>query len=283
MTRISNNMYNYDGYVYVPRSKDDATTGFILASLASSAIMGTLPLFNKPFIKQMKKEHLNNHLYRDSLFKSLDISGLKEKGVEIIHTQFSDADLLAKDAKQIIDRDIKAGLNACYIPTQKIVKLNTEKAAISGFHELGHAMNNLKGKLSNLLQKCRYPGYSLAALMGTVALFSTPKPKDAPKDFNDYIRDNCGKIAFIGMLPTVAEEALASHRGIKLARKSGLAEPLVKNLKKFYGKALLTYTGNAIATGLAVFAAAKITEHFTRPKKVSLQSPLIQPRFYQEG
>ena len=283
MTRISDNMYGYDGYVYIPRSKNDATTGFILASMASSAIMGTMPLFTKPFMKQMKQEHSNNHLYKDAFFKSFDISGLKEKGVRILDTQFTALDRLAADKKQIIDRDIKAGLNACYAPNQKVVKLNAEKATISGFHELGHAMNNLKGRFSKILQKCRYPGYTIAGLMGTVALFSASKPKDAPKDLDDYIRDNCGKIAFIAMLPTVAEEALASYKGIKLAQKSGLDKSLIKNLKKFYSKALLTYAGNAVATGLAVFAASKITEYFTRPEKVKVQSSSAQPHFYQEG
>lgn len=280
---ISNNMYNYNGNIYAPRSEGDAWAGFLLASAASSAIMGTMPLFSKPFTKQMKQEHMNNSLYKDALFKSLDISGLKEKGVRIHNTRFSAADLLAKDPKQIVNKDIKAGLNACYVPSQKIVKLNTDKACISGFHELGHAMNNLKGKFTNILQKCRYPGYTIAGLMGTVALFSTPKPKEAPKNFEDHIRDNCGKIAFIAMLPTVAEEALASYRGVKLAKKSGLNKSLIKNLKKFYSKALLTYTGNAAITGLAVFAAAKITELFTRPKKINVQSSSIPYQFYREA
>ena len=70
------------------------------------------------------------------------------------------------------------------------------------------------------------------------------------------------------MLPTVAEEALASHKGIKLAKQAGLSEPLVKNLRKFYGKALLSYAGYAVLTGISVFAMSKITELFTRPKKV---------------
>ena len=70
------------------------------------------------------------------------------------------------------------------------------------------------------------------------------------------------------MLPTVFEEGLASYKGIKLARKSGLAESLIKNMKKLYGKALLTYIGHATATGLAVGAASMIMDKFTRPTKV---------------
>ena len=70
------------------------------------------------------------------------------------------------------------------------------------------------------------------------------------------------------MLPTVFEEGMASYKGLKLAKKTGLAAPLIKNMKKLYGKALLTYIGHATATGLAVGAANIIMDKFTRPKKV---------------
>ena len=53
-----------------------------------------------------------------------------------------------------------------------------------------------------------------------------------------------------------------------MAKKAGLGETAVKNLKKFYGKALLSYAGYALVTGLSVFAASKIMDKFTRPKKV---------------
>lgn len=78
----------------------------------------------------------------------------------------------------------------------------------------------------------RWPGRIAAGWMGTIALFSTPKPKDAPKTNFDHVKENCGKIAFACMLPTVFEEGMASYKGIKIARKTGLAEPLIKNLEK---------------------------------------------------
>ena len=62
---------------------------------------------------------------------------------------------------------------------------------------------------------------------------------------------------------------MASYKGIKLAKENGLSEALVKNLKKFYGKALLSYGGYALVTGLAVFVASKITEIFTRPQRIN--------------
>jgi hypothetical protein len=265
------NTYTYNGSEYRRRSENEARAGLIIASVASGVIMSVLPSFSNPFLKQMNKEHKNNNLYKDAFFKSVKMSGLEEKGLTIVNTCFNNSveEQLYNSGKKIADGDIKAGLNACYIPDYKAIKLNTEKATISGFHELGHAMNNLKSKFGRILQKSRIPGYTIAGLMGTAALFSRPKPREAKRNLEDVLLDNCGLIAFAGMLPTVAEEALASRNGIKLAKQAGLAEPLVKNLKKFYGKALLSYVGYAVLTGLSVFATSEIMQIFTRPEKIS--------------
>lgn len=267
------NTYTYNGNQYRKRSENEARAGFIIASVASGIIMSVLPSFSNPFLKQMKKEHHNNYLYKDAFFKSVELSGLKDKGLSIADTQFSSRteEQLFNSGKKVADGEIKAGLNACYIPEYRAIKLNTEKAAISGFHELGHAMNNLKGRFGKLMQKCRVPGYTIAGIMGTAALFSRPKPKEAKRNIEDVVLDNCGLIAFAGMLPTVAEESLASYKGVKLAKEAGLSETLIKNLKRFYGKALLSYVGYAILTGLSVFAASKITQIFTRPEKIERQ------------
>lgn len=252
-------------YVYVPSTQADAEKGFLVASTAASAIMGTMPLYSKPFTKQVLKEHARNHLYKDAFLKSIENSGLKDKGlsfVNVVSTLGNNVD------KTLVD--IQKGVNACYSPTTKQVLVNAEKASITGFHELGHAMNHLNSPVGKFLQKLRKPGYVIAGLMGTLALFSRPKPKEAKRNALDVVLDNSGKIAFAALLPTVVEEAMASYKGIKLAKQAGLKKPLINNLKKFYGKALLSYAGYAVATGLSVFAASKIMQHYTRPKKVDM-------------
>ena len=254
------NSYYYDGNQYIPRTQGDSSKGFILASLASSAIMGTLPAFSKPFSSQLIKEHSQNDLYKDAFEQSINISGLDKKGVQIIPAQF------LRDKS-----DVCCGQNAYYMPKTKQIVINTDKISIAGFHEAGHALNDLKGKWGKLLSKMRWPGRAVAGFMGYVALFQRTKPKEAPKDKMDFIKDNCGKIAFLSMLPTVFEEGMASYKGVKLARKTGLAEPLIKNMKKLYAKALLTYVGHATATGLAVGAASVIMDYFSRPKKVQME------------
>lgn len=266
MSRIDNNYYrqggyyypkNQDsgsdkGYYYKPRSQESAELGWVLATVASGLVYKLLPSFSNPFLKQMGKEHANNHLYKDTYIKAVKDSCLE--GLKRVHIE---------DAS-----DIGRGFNACFVPLTKEIRLNENLASISGFHELGHAMNNMKPGIGKFLQKLRGPGYALAGLMGTVALFSRSKPKDADRNPLDFVQDNCGKIAFAAMLPTVIEESMASYKGIRAAKKAGLSKPLVNNLKKFYGKALLSYAGYAVIAGVATYAASKITEKFTRPKKV---------------
>ena len=268
MSRIDNNYYRQGGYYYPkaqdseiekgyyykPRSQEAAEIGWLLASVASGLVYKLLPSFSNPFLKQMGKEHANNHLYKDTFIKAVDNSGLIKKGLKTIH--IADAS------------DIGRGFNACFVPATKEIRLNMDKATISGFHELGHAINNMKPGIGRFLQKLRKPGYTIAALMGTVALFSRNKPKEADRNALDFVQDNCGKIAFAAMLPTVIEESMASYKGIQAAKKAGLSKPLIQNLKKFYGKALLSYGGYAVIAGVATYAASKIMEKFTRPKKI---------------
>lgn len=248
--------YYYDGNQYTPRSQNEATKGFILSSIASGALLRASWLLNRPFEAQIKKEHSQNYLYKDAFFKSYEISGLKNKNCKIELAQFESGTAESK------------GLNAFYENLSRIIKLNTEKASILGFHEMGHAMNDLMSKSGKLLQKMRYPGYAIAGLMEYYAIFSRTKPKGAPRNLTDIIEDNCGKFAFFAMLPVVAEEAIASSKGIQLAKKAGLSEPLIKNMKKLYGKALLTYASRAVFGGVAVALSRFIMDKYTRPKIV---------------
>ena len=267
---IQSNGYNQPRYRQ--RTQAEAEIGFWAASIATGLLYKALPSFSNPFLNQMGKEHSNNYLYKDVFEKSVRNSELEAKGLKFLDTQFSPSDVFKMRngmGDAIEHLDIKQGFNACYVPDAKVVMLNADKATISGFHELGHAMNHLNSKFGRFLQKLRRPGYAIAALMGTIALISRKKPEGEKRNALDFVQDNCGKIAFLSLMPTVIEEAMASHKGIKLAKENGLSEALVKNLKKFYGKALLSYGGYALVTGLAVFVASKITEIFTRPQRIN--------------
>lgn len=251
--------YYYNGNEYVRRNYAEMEAGYWIASAASAAILSPLTLANKPLHKQVLKEQLNNDLYKDKFIKAFEKSNLKEQGVTLMHPE-DIGDFVSSYAK---------GTNAAFVPKTRQVIINMDKSSFLGFHELGHAINQLKSPLLTKLNARFYGiGYAIAGWMGYLALFSRTKPKDAPKNFEDKIKDNCGKIAFAAMLPVVAEEALASHKGIKLAKSAGVGEAGIKTLKQLYRKALYTYAGRCVLGGLAVGASSMIMDYFSRPKKV---------------
>ncbi len=248
----------YNGQEYSQRSANEGLAGYFLASAASGAVLAPAAIPSYFAQKQLLKEQINNAQYKDAFIKAHESSGLKAKGVKIIEAQ-----------KEFGSNAFIKGQNAAYIhsPAGNVVYINTDKISCAGFHELGHAMNNLMSKYGvKYLQKARKPCYAIAALMEYFAIFSRTKPKGAPRSFTDVIEDNCGKIAFFAMLPVVAEEAIASYRGYNLAKKAGLSKTLLKNVKKMQGTALSTYIAGAALGGLAVYTSRKIMDSFTRPK-----------------
>ena len=250
--------YIYDGNVYQTRSPLNGLEGYIAATAVSGAILSPLAYIGKLPVRQIKKEEQYNPIYKDCLYKALHKSGLYDMGVDIIKAQNAD-----------ISHEYKSGRNAAYLIPDKKVIINTNKSACLGFHELGHAMNNLMSKYGiKYLTKMRYPGYVIAGIMEYFAIFSRTKPKEAQRNIMDIIEDNCGKIAFLAMMPMVAEEAIASIRGMKLAEEAGLPKELRQNMKKLLSKALMTYGGKAVLGGLAVYASRKIMDYFTRPKNI---------------
>ncbi|MCQ2753773.1 MAG: hypothetical protein MJ231_01860 [bacterium] len=264
MSKIQNSIiYDNDGNAYRRRSNKSALAGYMVGSAASTIVLGALPYFSKPSAKQLEKEVVNNSQYKDLFIKSFEKSGLKEKGVTIVDV----AKRPVFDSTGAI-AEVKAGRNAFYSPKTKEIYVNLDKASITAFHEAGHAINHLSSKVGGILQKCRAPGLAIASIMGTIALLTHQKPKNAKRNAYDWVQDNCGKIAAIAIAPTVVEEAIASYRGIKLAKSVGATENITKHLKKFYGKALFSYIGLAAVVGFSVFVASKIMEKFTRPRKL---------------
>ena len=248
----------YNDTYYMPRSEKDQMAGFVLASIASGAIMKGLSVTGDVFHRELVRQQKNNDIYKTYLDKAMKLSELDDI-VKIIPAQ-KHPGRFPIEAK---------GENAFFSPTTKEIVLNTEKISHAGFHELGHAMNDLKSKYGvKYLAKMRYPGYLIAGLMEYFSVFSRTKPKEAKRNIKDYIEDNCGKIAFAAMTPVIAEEAIASYRGVKIAKKAGLSEPLINNLKKLYKKALSTYVAHAALLGLAIGASRMIMDYFTRPRKI---------------
>ena len=83
-----------------------------------------------------------------------------------------------------------------------------------------------------------------------------------------FIKDNCGKLAFLGTLPTILEEGLASVKGAKLA-KEVLSPQNYKLLNKFNGAAWLSYLGMGVGITAATVLASKVRDAIAKPEKVA--------------
>lgn len=177
-----------------------------------------------------------------------------------------------KEFQRLIKATIE-GRNALYIPFTKQIMINTKELSWAAFHELGHAMNHNINKLTKYLALSRYGFVGLAPIFVGIGLFKNKKkdgehPKGTFDKITTFIKDNCGKLAFLSMVPTMAEEGLASINGGKLAKKV-LSADLYKKVCKSNAIAWCTYLVGATMIGLGANLAVRIRDKIAQPKSES--------------
>ena len=140
---------------------------------------------------------------------------------------------------------VARGENAFYTDQFKLAVAPKSKPSLI-LHELGHAINAHKGKFLRAMQKSRmYVSAVPTALLMLNGLF---KRKDNNPNF---IERNAGVIGFAAFLPTIAEEGLASIRGVKAAKATLGKSVNLAPLKRNYFFAWLTYLIAGIGLGVA--------------------------------
>lgn len=210
--------------------------------------------------------------------KILTNTGLKEKGVKVfIHDGSKECDnqfcdmlnkldpskkRLNEISKNNLFNNMKYGANACYIDNNKTVIINNKNLFTSVYHELGHAMNANTNIFSKALSKARNyitpMGISILApitlAIGLAHKVDRNKPiekKDKVEKTLDFVADNAGTITLVSYTPLLAEEGLASIRGLNQAKKV-LPKDKVSKLAKNYLKAWGTYAKVAAVTSALV-------------------------------
>ena len=131
-------------------------------------------------------------------------------------------------------------------------------------HELGHVKNNISFGFGKFLQVTRHalamnPMCYLPLFILGVAAFRDKK-NDGEKSEStigkglDFVKDNCVGLTAATQIPTLAEEGLASAKGLKMV-KNYVKPNEFKMLRGAMGKAWWTYfCGAAAFTGM-VFVA----------------------------
>lgn len=184
--------------------------------------------------------------------------------------------------KQNVFNMFKEGANAAYFPDTKDVVVSKHNLYSSAYHELGHAMNANGGFAAKALQKARVLtplGVSIVAPIAlAVGIFhkvDNTKPQEDKSKLEktaDFISNNAGKLTLASYVPLLAEEGLASIRGVKHAAKH-LSPDKVTKLAMNYTKAWGTYAlvaglvSGGVALGIAVTKGikAKFAEQKTAP------------------
>lgn len=176
---------------------------------------------------------------------------------------------LAKNRMESYINLVKEGKNAFYAPLQKTIILPEKGKGLqlTCFHELGHSLNYLSGKFSNILRKTRQPSIllGLALTIGALTLKSEKNAVDEngekKKGVRQFIKNNVGIIAAASYLPTILEEGLASLKGQKLAKDALKSAPdLLKKVRLSNLAGFGSYVAMAAATGLVAELAVKVKD-----------------------
>lgn len=213
--------------------------------------------FYKYYYRKSRTKFLNNISPTENMNfmtganQALDDFGLKSKGVRI-----KDIRNIA-DAQTEMQEKAAEGKKAFYSPYKKTAYINGEKRAISVFHELGHAVNHTSTGIGNKLHTARR--FSKKAAIGILALSLLEKSDDDPS----FLKDNCGKLAFAAMTPLIAEEALASRNGQKIA-KNYIRYDTLNKMKIWNARCLSTYVIGATAIGAATWLAVKVKDFISK-------------------
>ena len=256
----------------------DAITGLFI----SRALKNTSKNISTDEFKQLET----------AIENTINNSGLKEKGVEIIKATKENSkkitDIISKDfscgvmkfapksikeflSKNVVSQ-IEDGANALYaVSAKKIIMPEGGKLGLALFHEAGHAMNANLSKFGKVLQKCR-PLTLLAIPISLIALLKTKKaPDEQPKNKLDkattFIKNNAGKLTFAAFLPAILEEGLASLKGNKFAKQL-LSPDLAKKVAKTNALGFTSYLLAATLSAVGLYAGVKVKDAIAHKKEI---------------
>lgn len=229
--------------------------------------------------------------------KIVEESGLKKKGIKLAFIDGSKESL--EHLKNVCANEVKPktalgrrllntytqmfgkGANAAFFQTSNECIVHSKNLYTSVYHELGHAMNANGNWLTKGLQRARglTPlGASIVAPFALgVALFhkvDNTKPKEQKgivEKSLDFVANNAATITAASYVPMLAEDGLASIRGLK-AVKPHLGKNMTLKLAKNYTVAFGTYAIAAIGVSLGVKCGIWLANKIKNPKNTEPKS-----------
>lgn len=247
------------------------TAGAMIGSGTIQALCGIPALSSVYAMSKIKVPKDKVDLIHNASEKALELGNVKNKGVSIKYLRPSGKKLSLIEKMLLIinpletEHAISEGLNAAFNPFENKIYLPKEKLAFSAFHEIGHSINFNNSKFWKGMQNMN--GISIYLAMLPILYGSMTQKSEATDDkklnklqkTNNFIRDNAGKLSFAIMLPTLAEEGMASIRGQKLANKL-LPKNLANTVLKGNALGYTSYLASALGLSAAAYTAVKIKD-----------------------
>lgn len=204
----------------------------------------------------------------------------KQKIADIIKTEMDKRfkffpEMYRKDKMQSTINMINSGQNAAYIPSGNAIIMPEKDLVLSTYHEIGHAANANFSKIGSILQKIRPMGY-LVVPVSFIALIKTKKApgeksQSALGKTTDFIKENAGKLTFLGFMPILIEEAMASIKGEGFAKKV-LSPELLKKVSKSNKIAYSTYLALATLSSVGIALGVRVKDAIAKPELVRKES-----------
>ena len=280
-----------DGKKYEKAGLAKTTAAVIAANTASRIVQAAaMHLGAIPFSHVTLDE--NNDIYKSAAEKTFKKTGLDKKGIKFINITPENFDDVLKEMDKksgILEKipflnksvttqrnslaaEAAMGINAMYAPELKKIFVNKDEASVLVFHEIGHALNFNKMGIGKVLSKIRGPFIGIAIAAGLISVFKRKKvegeeTKGKIDKITTFFKDNCAKLTFIGFIPMLLEEGLASIKGGKLA-KDFIPKEQLRQLNKNNAAAWLSYLGLAIGSTVGVKLASFIRDKITKPKEI---------------
>ncbi len=261
------------GYKNIKANKVKETGSFRAAAVSQVMPLATAPVgmlaIKGLTIPNSKLTPEQAKTISDAAENILKNKGLKDKGVEIIHTAGTvNKSKTPNFIRCLIDPMFAAseGKNAFFVPQSNKIFINKEKLPTAIYHEMGHSFNANKTKVFKILQKNRNIGLILASTLGLFCAFTKNEKAQDGKELTkgqkakNTVRNNAGKLALLAMMPMLLEEGMASIRGCKWA-KSALSKDLYKKVLHTNIAGYFSYLGVAAGACLAAVTARKIKDN----------------------
>ena len=252
--------------------KDDGVKAVFVETSNAKTIKGVISTIKNLYNQPSKSDQKAMKVIAKEVQGTVAKNKVLQSYIKQIDEITGDDATMKEAIKQIVEKastlpimaQVKTASNACYLPHAKAVMIPDKKLVLSGFHEIGHALNANKSKFWNFLQNNRKACMVATSIISTISLLTKKRADDETpakgiEKVTHFVKKNAGVLTFASMLPVIAEEAMATIKGNKLAGKM-LDANLLKKVKMCNALGLSTYVLSAIGMAISTVAAIKVKD-----------------------